>query len=84
LPLPGATGKGSFHFTGGTEEFAGASGEGSFEEAGTVISLEPYVATDSGTETWKLHLPWEGGPERPTPSETGSSVTGQPNTGPPR
>jgi len=51
------TAKGSLNITGGTRRYAGAWGEGSFQEAGIVTSVEPYEETDSGTATWNLHLP---------------------------
>jgi hypothetical protein len=47
---------GPLHFTGGTGAYAGASGEGSFQESGTIIDSN-FDAVDSGAESWSLHLP---------------------------
>jgi hypothetical protein len=47
---------GPLHFTGGTGAYAGADGEGSFQESGTIIDSN-FDAVDSGTESWSLHLP---------------------------
>jgi hypothetical protein len=51
------TAKGSINITGGTGRYAGAWGEGSFQEAGILASVEPYEEPFSGTATWDLHLP---------------------------